>query len=185
MGIPSRQQSRMILKLLHVFSVNVWIGSGLAVLVLLNMGRHTVNGDELYAFNLAICTIDDFLIKPAAMMTYLTGFVAAVSSGGALRKRWLVLKLALTSAIILFGALYLGPCLERLPVITAANRLAVFDNNGYYLTYVAGSAAALVQTALLLLLIILSIAKPAGNYTVMNIMAIRTCWQEWLGLRKN
>ena len=162
MLVHANQSMRMILKCLHVFSVSVWIGGGLAVLVLLYNDRQTSNGDELFAFNYAIKSIDDYLIKPSAIGTFASGaLICLFTNWGLTRHRWIIAKWAVTLSAIAFGALFLGPWLKALSTITGTDRLAVFDDYGYFRTYHLGVTFGLLQTGVLLVLVLISIFKPS------------------------
>ncbi len=154
--------TRQILKCIHLTAVCTWIGGGLAVLVLLDNDRLTRNGDELFAFNHAIRSIDDCLIKPAAVISSASGlFLCFLINWRLARHRWIVGKGILTLGAILFGAFYLGPWLQELSDMTAANRLAVFDDGNYARTYQFGTISSIVQTLLLVSLVLISIFKPS------------------------
>ncbi|HEX5773526.1 MAG TPA: DUF2269 family protein [Geomobilimonas sp.] len=154
--------TRQMLKCIHLTAVCTWIGGGLAVLVLLHNDRLTSNGDELFAFNHAIRSIDDFLIKPAAVASSASGLLLCLlTNWGFSRHRWIVVKGFLTLGAILFGAFYLGPWLRELSDMTAANRLAVFDDGDYARAYRFGAIASIFQTLLLIGLVLISIVKPS------------------------
>jgi len=157
-----RQLSRVALKYIHTTAASAWIGGGLAVLVLLRIGRQTGNSDELLALNGAVASIDDFLITPSAAATFVSGLIGWLMSNGAvLRHRWIIAKLLLTSGAIVFGILWLGPWLKELSIITSVDRLAVFDDWHYFRTYRFGAVAVILQTALLFVIVLISILKPS------------------------
>ncbi|GFE57582.1 DUF2269 family protein [Geobacter sp. AOG1] len=154
--------TRQILKCIHLTAACIWIGGGLTVLVLLHNDRLTRNGDELFAFNHAIRSVDDCLIKPAAVVSSASGLLLCVlTSWGLARHRWIVVKGFLTLGAILFGAFYLGPWLRELSDMTAANRLAIFDDGDYARTYLLGAISSILQTLLLFGLMLISIFKPS------------------------
>ncbi len=157
-----RQLSRVALKYIHTSAASAWTGGGLAVLVLLRIGRQTGNSDELFALNGAVASIDDFLIMPSAAATFVSGLLIwLIGNGGVLRQRWIIAKLLLSSGAILFGILWLAPWLKELSHITSADRLAVFDDWNYFRTYRLGAVAVILQTALLFGIVLISILKPS------------------------
>lgn len=161
MLIHANQSVRMLLKCIHIFSVCVWIGGGLAVLVLLYNDKQTSNGDELFAYNYAIKSIDDFLIKPSAVGAFASGvLICLLTNLGLTKHRWIIAKWTMTLAAIGFGALFLGPWLKELSTITGLDRMAVFDDSGYFHTYRLVVAFGFAQTGLLLVLVLISIFKP-------------------------
>lgn len=162
MLIHANQSVRMLLKCVHIFSVCVWIGGGLAVLVLLYNDKQTSNGDELFAYNHAIKSIDDFLIKPSAVSAFASGaLICMLTNLGLTKHRWIIAKWAITLAAIGFGAVFLGPWLKELSTITGLDRMAVFDDGGYFRTYRLGVAFGFAQTGVLLILVLISIFKPS------------------------
>jgi len=84
-----------------------------------------------------------------------------LSNWGFSRHRWIVVKGFLTLVAILFGAFCLGPWLRELSDMTAANRLAVFDDGDYARAYRFGAIASILQTLLLFGLMLISIVKPS------------------------
>ncbi len=162
MQLQAHPMTRQILKCIHLTAVCTWIGGGLAVLVLLDNDRFTRNGDELFAFNHAIRSIDDCLIKPAAVISSASGLLLCLLINWRLaRHGWIVGKGILTLGAILFGAFCLGPWLRDLSDLTDANRLAVFDNGNYAHTYLFGAISSIIQTLLLVSLVLISIFKPS------------------------
>ncbi len=162
MQSQTNHQFQLFIKCLHIFSVCVWIGGGFAVLVLLYNDRQTSNGDELFAYNNAIKSIDDFLIKPAAIGTLASGtLLCLLTKWGLTRHRWIIAKWVGTLAAMVFGVVFLGPWLKALSTINGMDRLAVFDDNWYFRTYHLGVVFGLMQTALLLILVLISIVKPS------------------------
>lgn len=161
MLIHANHPLRMFLKCAHIFSVCVWIGGGLAVLVLLYNDKQSSNGDELFAYNNAIKSIDDCLIKPSAIGTLVSGvLICILTNWGLTRHRWIMAKWTLTLAAIAFGALFLGPWLKDLSTITGMDPLGAFFDSGYLRTYRLGVVFGLAQTAMLLFLVLISIVKP-------------------------
>lgn len=168
-----RDLTRMALKYVHTTAACIWIGSGLCVLVLLHDGRQTGDSDELFALNSAIASIDDLLIKPSAAGAFISGLLLCLlTNWKVLRLRWVMVKLILTLAAIVFGALCLGPWLRELSFIAAADRMAVFDDLRYASTCQIGYASGILQTALLLLLLLLSIFKPSFSVRAPPIPAV-------------
>jgi hypothetical protein len=155
---------RKLLKTLHTFCASAWIGGGFAVLVMLYNDRHTTNGDELFAYNYAIRTIDDYLIAPAAAGSVLSGMLLCiVTKRGLFRHRWIMVKWGVTLAAIVFGVVWLAPQLKALSEIAGLDRLAVFDNGGYFRSYRYAVLWGTLQTLVLLFLVLLSIFRPGAG----------------------
>jgi uncharacterized membrane protein len=151
----------MLLRFLHILSVCVWTGGGMAVLVLLYDDRQSCSGDELSAYNHAIRSIDDYLIKPAAAGTLFSGIgLCLLSKLGMLRHRWIVVKLAITLAAIAFGGICLGPWLRDLAAFSGIDALTADAASSYQRLYHLGVIFGSLQTGVLLALVLISILKP-------------------------
>ena len=152
---------RMTIRFMHILAVCLWSGGGMAVLVLLYDDRQTVNGNELSAFNHAIQSIDDYLIKPAAAGALVSGsLLCCLSNWGIIRHRWIIVKWSITLAAIAFGATCLGPWFRELAAFNGGDLLAGDQGNDYRRLYRLGVVFGSLQTAVLLLLVLISIVKP-------------------------
>lgn len=161
MQFQANQQTRLFLKYIHTLSTMMWIGGAQAILILLYKDRQAANGDELFAFNDAIRTIDNWLIAPGVIGTITSGgLICLLTNWGFLRHRWVVVKWVVTLVATLFGIICLGPWLQELAEIAGLNRLAVFDSGSYERTYRLGVAFGIAQTAVLAVLMLISILKP-------------------------
>ncbi|BDV44703.1 hypothetical protein GURASL_36260 [Geotalea uraniireducens] len=159
--LQAGQQTRLLLKYLHTFSAMMWIGGAQAILILLYKDRQAANGDELFAVNDAIRSLDNWLIGPGVIGSIVSGgLICLTTNWGFFRHRWVVVKWVVTAVATAFGVFFLGPWLEALSALTGLNRLAVFDNGAYVQTYRLGVAFGIAQTVVLLLLVLLSIVKP-------------------------
>lgn len=161
MELKAGQRARLFLRYLHVFSAMMWIGGGQAVLILLYNDRQAINGDELYALNSAITSLDNCLISPGAAGTIVSGaLICRFTNWGFRRHRWIMVKWVLTLVAAVFGMVYLGPWMQDLAEITGLNRLAVFDNGEYARAYRLGVVFGIGQTSVLIALLLISIFKP-------------------------
>ncbi|WP_052263230.1 DUF2269 family protein [Geobacter pickeringii] len=161
MQFQAGQQTRLLLKYIHTLSAMMWIGGAQAILVLLYKDRQAANGDELFAFNDAIRTIDNWLIAPGVAGTIASGgLICLVTNWGFLRHRWVVVKWVVTAVATLFGVVFLGPWFQELAELAGLNRLAVFDSWAYARTYQLGVSFGIAQTAVLVVLMLISIFKP-------------------------
>ena len=160
MQLMAAQHIRTALKFAHLLAVCIWTGGGMTVLVLLYDDRQA-SSSELSAFNLAIRSIDDYLIKPAAAGTLGSGvLLCLLGTWGLLRQRWITVKLGITLVAIAFGACCLGPWLSELATCSASGAPAVSLASGYQRLYRLGVLFGSLQTLVLLLLVLLSIVKP-------------------------
>ena len=110
-----------ILKIIHLFFAVLWIGGGIALLVVL-FGINPMNGDELYMKSRIIQLIDDCLIIPGALASFFIGIVYGIwTNWGFFKHRWITVKWVVTIAQILFGTFVLGPWVNE--TVDIANEL--------------------------------------------------------------
>ena len=110
-----------ILKIIHLFFAILWIGGGIALLVVL-FGINPMNGDELYMKSRIIQLIDDCLIIPGALASLFIGIVYGIwTNWGFFKHRWITVKWVVTIAQILFGTFVLGPWVNE--TVDIANEL--------------------------------------------------------------
>lgn len=155
-------QFKLLVKTVHMVAACAWLGAGLAVLVLLKNGSQTNNGDELFALNHTITSIDDLLIKPAAALSLGSGvLLCLISQWGVAKYRWIVFKWVATFAAILFGSLYLEPLMKELAMYSDMFRDEAMQNSTYRFVFHVGVVTGLLQTAVLFLLLFVSVLKPS------------------------
>jgi hypothetical protein len=161
MQLLTNHSLRMTLKFVHLLAVCIWTGGGMTVLVLLYDDRQACSSSELSAFNLAIRSIDDYLIKPAAAGTLVSGtLLCLLGNWGLMRHRWIIAKWTITLAAIAFGAVCLGPWFRELAIVSGGDNPAVYGESGYQRLYRLGVLFGTLQTAVLLFLVLISIVKP-------------------------
>lgn len=122
-------QGVKILKIFHLFFAVLWIGGGIA-LVILFFSVNPVSGDELYMKSRIIQIIDDFLIIPGAMASLLIGIIYGIwTNWGFFKHRWLIFKWIVTVAQIIFGTFVLGPWVNENVEIASTLRDAAMDDS--------------------------------------------------------
>ena len=100
--------------------------------------------------------MDDYFIIRGAVGALITGLIYSLwTNWGFFKHTWIIVKWIMTILQILFGALVLGPCINRNVMIADQLRDAVFLNN-IQTTQIWGT----VQTMLLLFVIVISVQKP-------------------------
>lgn len=152
------------LKFVHIFLVCAWIGAGLSMLVLGFTKNSLTNGDELYAFNICIKFIDDYIIIPAAMGTLVTGLLYSwLTRWGFFKFNWLIVKWVVTVAQILFGTFFLGPWVNGSVAIANTERLQALQNPVYLHFSQMNKYFGSLQVSLLAVLVLISVFKPWGK----------------------
>ena len=133
MNITMTPKTRLALRALHSISVCGWIGGGLAILILLKL----------------------------AGLSTITGLILSAGKPWGFRgHRWITEKCAITTVLLVFGALWLAPGLQSL---TPRDSLEWCVDAVYRRAWLWGAIAATLQTTILLLVVWLSIVKPEKN----------------------
>ncbi|MDH6310455.1 putative membrane protein [Dysgonomonas sp. PFB1-18] len=154
-------QGVKILKMFHLFFAILWIGGGLA-LVILFFSVNPANGDELYMKSRIIQIIDDFLIIPGAMASLLIGIIYGIwTNWGFFKHKWLIVKWIMTILQILFGTFVLGPWVNENVEIASALRDAAMDDATLLHNVKMSQIWGTVQVAILVItFIVVSVQKP-------------------------
>lgn len=150
-----------ILKIFHLFFAVLWIGGGIA-LVILFFSVNPVNGDELYMKSRIIQIIDDFLIIPGAMASLLIGVIYGVwTNWGFFKHKWLIFKWVMTIIQVLFGTFVLGPWVNDNVEIANTLRDAAMDDSTLLHNVRMSQIWGTVQVAILVLsFLVVSVLKP-------------------------
>jgi len=148
------------LKIVHLFFVSMWVGGAISLLIIFFLARPS-GGDELYAVNMAMKLVDDFVIIPGANGCLLTGLVYGIwTRWGFFRHNWLKVKWAMTVAQIVFGTFWLGPWLNGNAAIAATERLGALQNPVYMHNYTMNAFWGPLQVSLILVMVWISVDKP-------------------------
>ena len=152
------------LKVLHVYLGGIWAGSA-ASLFAIHCLYPTNLGAELYARNMAMIYIDNYIIIPAAIGSCLTGLIYShFTKWGYLKYYWVMVKWIFTIIFIVIGFFWLIPWLNNmLEVSTTIRNSLVIDTSSYDVAMSAHLAMTVLQTVLLFFVVIISIFKPWGR----------------------
>jgi uncharacterized membrane protein len=148
------------LKIVHLVFACAWLGGALALLLILFLAR-PAGGDELYAVQLCMTIVDDFLIIPGALGCLFTGVLYGIATNwGFFRHRWLTVKWIATVTVISFGTFWLGPWLNANAALAKAERAAAWMNPDFVHNQAMNMACGPVQLVVLVGLVWVSVAKP-------------------------
>lgn len=155
------QRGRGWLKGFHILLVCAWMGTAFSMMLISMLKGFTSKGDELYAYNLAIKLMDDYIIIPAAIGTLVTGLIFSLfTNWGFFKHKWITFKWIVTVSLILFGTFWLGPWTNGATAIADAERALALQNQTYIynrnMANIFGSAQALI----LIVVIFISVFKP-------------------------
>lgn len=154
-------QGVKILKMFHLFFAILWIGGGLA-LVILFFSVNPANGDELYMKSRIVQIIDDYLIIPGAMASLLIGIIYGIwTNWGFFKYKWIIVKWIMTVLQILFGTFVLGPWVNENVEIASTLRDAAMDDATLLHNVKMSQIWGTVQVAILVItFIVISVQKP-------------------------
>ncbi|AGL00314.1 hypothetical protein [Desulfoscipio gibsoniae] len=152
------------LKSFHIFFACMWIGAAASMLLLAFVRSHISNGDELWAINMSIKLIDDFIIIPVAMGCLLTGILfSCLTNWGFFKFNWIILKYIINITAILFGTFYLGPWVNGMEAISKVEGLAALQNAAYLHYAEMNRYLGTLQAFVLVLAAFISVFKPWGK----------------------
>ena len=148
------------LKCFHLFFVCLWVAGVVAIALMIYIMKAT-NGMELYGIDISKKFIDDFIIIPGAIGTFLTGVLYAIfTKWGWFKHTWITVKWAITLFGMVFGTFWLGPWLNAMPPISMMKGLAALSDT----TYMQNQQMLSVWTPLTLVLVLfalfISVLKP-------------------------
>jgi len=154
---------RRALKASHVTLSAAWLGAAVC-LVLLSLPGPSEVGDGVRGITFCMTLIDDFVIIPTASAVVGTGVLYGFyTKWGFIRFRWVLVKWVSTLAFISFGALLLGPWIERMNRLAAASGAHAFALPEYQAARWAVVIWGAIQTVALGGLVFVSIYKPWGQ----------------------
>jgi len=155
-----KPQGIKYLKIIHLITACMWIGGGIALIVILCFIRPTTP-EGYYVRSLSAKLIDDFIIIPGAVGLFITAVIYSIwSNWGFFKYRWITVKW-----IMIIVQTILGTAIGLLWVNT--NIFVPEDMNNYIVmretvannvlqTIIWGT----VQTVCLLVVIWISVVKP-------------------------
>ncbi len=148
------------LKIVHLLFVAAWTGGGLSLMLVFFAARPS-GGDELYAVNMSLKLIDDYIIIPGANGCLLTGLAYGIwSNWGFFKHKWIAVKWIMTVLQIVFGTFWLGPWLNGNAAIAAAERASALSSPVYIHNHAMNAFWGAVQVSLLFVMVAISVLKP-------------------------
>ena len=99
----------------HILSSSLWLGSATAMMLLvIGRGRYPESAPEVYAFSYCVKLIDDYIIIATCSLSALSGLLLSwKTKWGFFNHWWIIVKLASTTVMLIIGAGFLGPSINR------------------------------------------------------------------------
>lgn len=145
-------------KAFHVLFACAWFGAVLAVVLLYLLSK--LQGEDYpLATNAALIEkIDHFIIIPSSLACFLTGLLISWKSNwGFVKYQWVLSKLVMGTALILFGIFFLGPWILQAPVVLERDYLSYMQLQDKL------GISMIVQAFFILVVILISTLKPWGK----------------------
>ena len=147
-----------IIKLIHILSASIWIGTGAVVLFLLTSVVKENNLSEILE---AIETIDMKLIIPAALITLVSGLLFSVfTEWGFLKHRWIAVKYVINVIPMIAGAVLLSPAIQNMLSLAAGLGHAALIEPSFVSSRNTFTGVLVFQLTLLIIAVCLSVFKP-------------------------
>jgi hypothetical protein len=147
----------------HVLFTALWIGAGLSMQLDMFL-KNPQNISELFAFNMSVKIIDDFIIIASGMGTLLTGLLLSWKTHwGFFKHWWIAIKLILTVLVIVTGITYLGPWTNASVSLVETIGNGVRENAEYLNTQFMVKTVGMIQLTIIVFMLYLSVIKPFGK----------------------
>lgn len=145
-------------KALHVVFACAWFGAVLSVVLIYLFAKIYPQEFSLTASGRLIEKIDHFIIIPSSVACFLSGLLISWKTNwGFFKYKWIVSKLFLGSASILFGILFLGPW-----ILQSAKAIET-DYSSYAQLQDKLGISMIVQAFFILVVLLISTLKPWGK----------------------
>ncbi|MEI7645033.1 MAG: hypothetical protein WCJ55_12225 [Chloroflexales bacterium] len=151
---------RTWLKGFHVLFSAAWVGAA-TCMILLHFASHPATGSEAHGVLAALKLIDDWVIIPSAVGTLFTSLLISwLTPWGFFKWRWVTVKWVITISVMLFGTFFLGPWLNGMEAMSAADPQFVLQNPAFLSSRQLMSIAVGPQLLLLFFVVFISVLKP-------------------------
>mgnify|MGYP003447773131 FL=1 len=153
-------QGQKWLKCFHLVFVSLWV-SGVVTMTLMIFVMKASHGMELYGIDISKKFVDDFIIIPGAIGSFITGLLYSIfTKWGWFKHRWITVKWIITLFGMMFGTFFLGPWLNAMPPISMAKGLAALSDTAYMHSQQMLYIWTPLTLALVLFALFISVLKP-------------------------
>lgn len=148
------------LKCFHLLFVSLWVGGVIAMVLMIYLMKAN-DGMELYGIDISKKFIDDYIIIPGGIGSFVTGlFYSIFTNWGWFKHRWITTKWAITLFGIIFGTFWLGPWLNAMPPISMQKGLGALSDTTYMHSQQMLLAWVPLTLVLVLFALFISVLKP-------------------------
>lgn len=163
--LKSSRFTKMV-KALHLYFASIWSG-GAASIFAIHCLFIPLSGAELYARNMTLIYIDDYVIMPAATGCFITGLIASYITGwGYIKFYWIVVKWVSFVILTISGWFWFIPWMTKMADATSAIRNMLIVDPGDMAAMDIHMIMAFSQSVLILFLVVISVYKPWGKFWI-------------------
>ena len=149
---------------IHILMVVTWLGGTMCMLALNRVAFQAASIQELAVTTRNIQVIDDIFIKAPALGALITGLLLAIfSNWGLTTYYWIIIKIVLTLALIVFGILGLNPWLADSIRLIQTVGWEVLVLPTYLFVRNMGIYGAVLSICLMTFMVVISCLKPWGK----------------------
>ncbi len=150
---------------IHLIFVGLWFGAAIAMVLLIALRPPSFESAESLVVHCnCVKIIDDYMIIASAGGSLVTGlFLSWKTKWGFFQWYWIVFKIAATVGLVCFGALFLGPWINKTAEVAAKLGLQAFDSPAYQSANSKALIFGVLQIGLLATVIVISVFKPWGR----------------------
>jgi len=151
------------LRVFHLYLACIW-GGGASSLFAIHCLYTPESGLELYARNVALLYVDNYILMPSAIGCLLSGlFYCHLSNWGYMKHYWILGKLFANIVFLLVGFFWFIPWFDRMVKYSLTMDRYVAIDPGYAAAMQIHMAMAATQALLVFVLVVISVFKPWGR----------------------
>jgi len=147
-----------IVKIIHILSSSIWIGTSVIGLFLLKV---VLDKNNLYEILLAVHYIDLLIIIPSNLTVFITGIIfSKFTEWGFFKHKWIILKYIINLIPIIGGAfIFASSIINMLAIVEKDGEMALL-NPSFILSLNIFTGAFIVVLILLITAVCLTVIKP-------------------------
>jgi uncharacterized membrane protein len=158
------RRGRTWLKVVHILFSSVWFGAALSITLVPFVNTNALDGGQLYGYNAAVKLIDDYLIIPCGIGTFITGLILCWQSAwGFFRYYWVIVTGAVTIALMVFGPVALNRWIQNSVAASKSEGLLALENQTYIHAQNNLKIFGPIQVTLIVAMVVLNATKPWGK----------------------
>jgi flagellar biosynthesis protein FliQ len=151
-------QGYKIVKIIHIFSSGIWIGSGVIELFLLTV---VLNKNNLSEILTAVHYIDLLIIIPANLTTLITGIIfSTFTAWGFIKHRWIIIKYIINILPIISGTIIFAPSIINMLSIVEKDGERALLNPSFILSKNIFTGTSVIILLLLIVALCITVIKP-------------------------